>query len=76
MTIDSEDDTTANVIRIGRDYQAEVPPVSTMREKPAPESIPEHAVLVWSPGNDVKKGECKFYHRVLEHLEPENAVYM
>lgn len=60
MTIDSEEDSNANVIRIGRDYQAEVPPVGTLRVKPAPESMPEHAVLVWSPSNSVKEGECKF----------------
>lgn len=60
MTIDSEDDTAPNVIRIGGDYQATVPLLATVKVKPAPEGAPEKAVLVWSPTSGIREDDCEF----------------
>ncbi|RWS26236.1 hypothetical protein B4U80_11175 [Leptotrombidium deliense] len=40
-------------MRVGTEYQAVVPDKSTVLPKPAPDYEPEHAVLVWSPTNDI-----------------------
>ncbi|XP_074604424.1 REST corepressor 3-like [Brevipalpus obovatus] len=40
-------------MRVGSDYQAVVPDVSTVLNKPAPEFEPDHAVLIWSPTNGI-----------------------
>ncbi|XP_053206175.1 REST corepressor 3-like [Panonychus citri] len=42
-----------NPMRVGSEYQAVVPEVSTVLPKPAPEYEPEHAVLIWSPSNGI-----------------------
>lgn len=49
------------MIRVGSGYQAVVPAVSTVCCKPAPSDAPEHAVLVWSPYNDVNEKELENY---------------
>jgi hypothetical protein len=40
-------------MRVGSDYQATVPHVSTVLEKPASQSTAENAVLIWSPVNNI-----------------------
>lgn len=38
-----------------------VPKLDLVQRKPAPESIPEHAVLVWSPYNNLTEDELEDY---------------
>lgn len=45
------------VVRVGHSYQAVVPNVDTVKPKPAPLDLSEHAVLVWSPYNALSEKE-------------------
>lgn len=51
-------------MRVGYDYQAFIPDVSTVMSKPAPDYEPEHAVLIWSPSNTIPDDKCNF---ILSH---------
>ncbi|RWS04394.1 REST corepressor 1-like protein [Dinothrombium tinctorium] len=48
-------------MRVGSEYQAVVPDKSTVLPKPAPDYEPEHAVLVWSPTNDIPEDRLDSY---------------
>jgi len=66
QAVDSESDSSSsgdgkNVVRVGRDYQAVVPKIETVKPKPAPPNLPEHAVLVWSPYNHLDEKELDKY---------------
>ena len=49
------------MVRVGGSYQAVIPPVSEVKPKPASRDIPEHAVLVWSPYNNLIDKELEDY---------------
>lgn len=46
-------------MRVGSDYQAYVPNVSTVQRKPAPDGNFENAILIWSPDNHIPNEKCK-----------------
>lgn len=48
-------------MRVGSDFQAYVPNVSTVQRKPAPENHNENAILIWSPDNHIpeEKRKCR-----------------
>lgn len=49
------------LVRVGVSYQAVIPPLSEVRPKPASREIPEHAVLVWSPYNNLNDKDLENY---------------
>lgn len=60
---------------MGSDFQAVVPHINTVLTKPAPSSLSENAVLVWSPVNDIPEEKCMsfflkgfFYEFFVEHI--------
>lgn len=46
---------------MGGPYQAVIPPVSEVKQKPASRDIPDHAVLVWSPYNNLNEKDLENY---------------
>ena len=48
-------------MRIGQEFQAEVPPLSAMYSAPGPALIPQGSgsILVWTPTRDLKDEDCE-----------------
>lgn len=53
------DSEPSNGVRVGTDYQAEIP--DFFRQKPAPENYDEKALLVWTPNNEIEEDKLADY---------------